>query len=56
MKENMEHAFDVERGKLQKNIDAKENSISSIVKDLPLKEVVESVIFSCTLPKEENKK
>ena len=55
MKENMKCAFDIERVKLT-NIDAKQNSISSIIKDLPLKEAVESFIFSCALPKDENKK
>ena len=56
MKENMQHTFDIERANLQKIIDAKENTISSIIKNLPLKEAMESVIFSRALPKEENKK
>ena len=56
MKENMQHTFDIERANLQTIIDAKENTISSILKNLPLKEAMESVIFSRALPKEENKK
>ena len=53
MKENMERVFDIERAKLQQFFDAKDNRISSILKDLLLKDAVESVIFNRALPKED---